>query len=100
VSRRTREIGIRVAIGAQRAEIIRLVLRNGLSLSLLGVVIGVAAALWVSQLMRGLLHDVRPSDPLTFMAVGVLLSIIAAVASFVPAWRAARVDPVVVLKGE
>jgi putative ABC transport system permease protein len=100
VSRRTREIGIRVAIGAQRAEIIRLVLRNGLSLSLLGVVIGVAAALWVSQLMRGLLHDVRPSDPMTFIGVGVLLSIIAAVASFVPAWRAARVDPVVVLKGE
>lgn len=100
VSRRTREIGIRVAIGAQRAEIVRLVLRSGLSLSLIGVAIGVAAALWAAQLMRGLLHDVRPSDPLTFVAVGVLLSVIAAVASFVPAWRAARVDPVVVLKGE
>jgi putative ABC transport system permease protein len=100
VSRRSREIGIRVAIGAQRTEIIGLILRNGLSLSLLGVVIGVAAALWASQLMRGLLHDVRPSDPVTFVAVGLLLSLIAAVASFVPAWRAARVDPVVVLKGE
>ena len=100
VSRRTREIGIRVAIGAQRAEVIRLVLRNGLTLSLLGVVTGVATAAWASRLMRGLLHDVRPSDPLTFIAVGVLLSTVAAVASFVPAWRAARVDPVAVLKGE
>jgi putative ABC transport system permease protein len=80
--------------------VIRLVLRNGLSLSLVGVVIGVAIAAWASQLMRGLLHDVRPSDPLTFIAVGALLSAVAAVASFVPAWRAARVDPVVVLKGE
>jgi putative ABC transport system permease protein len=100
VSRRTREIGIRVAIGARRAQVIRLVLQNGLSLALVGVVIGVAAAAFASQLMRGLLHEVRPSDPLTFLAVGVLLSIVAAVASFVPAWRAARVDPVVVLKGE
>ena len=100
VSRRTREIGIRVAIGAQRAEVIRLVLRSGLSLALVGVVIGVAAAAWASQLMRGLLHDVRPGDPLTFLAVGVLLSAVAALASFVPAWRASRVDPVVVLKGE
>ncbi|MGB2716862.1 MAG: ABC transporter permease [Vicinamibacterales bacterium] len=100
VSRRTREIGIRVAIGAQRTEVIRLVLRNGLSLSLVGVVIGVAIAAWASQLMRGLLHDVRPTDPLTFIAVGGLLSAVATVASFVPAWRAARVDPVVVLKGE
>jgi putative ABC transport system permease protein len=100
VSRRTREIGIRVAIGAQRGQVIRLVLRNGLSLALIGVVVGVAAALWASELMRGLLHEVRPSDPLTFTAVGLLLSVIAAIASFVPAWRAARVDPVVVLKGE
>lgn len=100
VSRRAREIGIRVAIGAQRAEVILLVLRNGLSLSLVGVVIGVAIAAGASQLMRGLLHDVRPGDPLTFVAVGALLSTVAAVASFVPAWRAARVDPVVVLKGE
>ena len=100
VSRRTREIGIRVAIGAQRVEVIRLVLRNGLSLALLGVAIGVAGAAWASQLMRGLLHDVRPGDPLTFIAVGVILSAVAAVASFVPAWRAARVDPVVVLKGD
>jgi putative ABC transport system permease protein len=100
VSRRTREIGIRVAIGAQRSQVISLVLRSGLSLALVGVVIGVAAAAWASQLMRGLLHDVRPIDPATFVAVAALLSAVAVVASFVPAWRASRVDPVVVLKGE
>jgi predicted permease len=100
VSRRAREIGIRVAIGASRAEIVRLVLRNGVSLALAGVAVGVAGAAWAAELMRGLLHDVRPGDPLTFIAVGVLLSLVAALASFVPAWRAAQVDPVIVLKGE
>jgi putative ABC transport system permease protein len=100
VSRRTREIGIRVAIGAQRSQVMRLVLRDGLSLALIGVVIGVAAAAWASQAMRGLLHDVRPGDPATFIAVAVSLSAVALLASFVPAWRAARVDPVIVLKGE
>lgn len=100
VSRRTREIGIRVAIGAQRAQVIQLVLRNGLTLALAGVLIGVVAAAGASQLMRGLLHDVRPADPVTFVAVAALLSAVAAIASFVPAWRASRVDPVVVLKGE
>ena len=100
VSRRTREIGIRVAIGAQRSQVIGLVLRSGLLLTLTGVAIGVVLSAWASQLMRGMLHDVRPGDPATFVAVAALLSIVAAVASFVPAWRAARVDPVVVLKGE
>ena len=100
VSRRTREIGIRVAIGAQRAQVLRLILRSGLSLALAGVVIGIAVAAAASQLMRGMLHDVQPMDPFTFLAAIVLLSSIAALASLVPAWRASRVDPVVVLKGE
>jgi putative ABC transport system permease protein len=100
VSQRTREIGIRVAIGARRSQVIRLVLQSGLLLTLTGVAIGVALSAWAAQLMRGMLHDVRPGDPATFVAVAVLLSIVAAVASVVPAWRAARVDPVVVLKGE
>ena len=100
VSRRTREIGIRVAIGAQRTQVIALVLRNGLSLALAGVAIGVVTAAWASRLLGGLLHDVRPGDPATFASVALLLSTVAVVASFVPAWRASRVDPVVVLKGE
>ena len=70
VSRRTREIGIRVAIGAGPREVLRLILRNGISLALTGVAIGIGFALWASRLMRGLLHDVRPGDPVTFAAVG------------------------------
>jgi putative ABC transport system permease protein len=100
VSRRTREIGIRVAIGAGRAEVLRLILRSGLSLAIAGVAIGIVFALWASSLMSGLLHDVRPADPVTFTAVGLILTAVAFVASLVPAWRATRVDPVVALKRE
>ena len=100
VSQRSREIGIRVAIGAQRSQVIGLVLRNGLSLALAGVLIGVALAAWAAQLMRGLLYDIRARDPSTFFVVAILLSAVAVLASFIPAWRASRVDPVVVLKGE
>jgi putative ABC transport system permease protein len=100
VSRRTREIGIRVAIGAGRGEVLRLILTNGLALALTGVVIGMAAAAWASRMMRSLLHDVAPQDPATFVVVGVLLSLVAGIASVVPAWRATRVDPVTALKAE
>ena len=100
VSRRTREIGIRVAIGAGRAEVLRLVLRSGITLALTGVAIGIGFALWASRLMSGLLHDVKPADPVTFTTVGLLLTGVALVASLVPAWRATRVDPVVALKTE
>lgn len=100
VSRRTREIGIRVAIGAGRGEVLRLILTNGLALALTGVVIGMAAAAWASRLMQSLLHDVAPQDPATFVVVGVLLSLVAGIASVVPAWRATRVDPVTALKAE
>jgi putative ABC transport system permease protein len=100
VSRRTREIGIRVAVGADRAHVLALVLRSGLALALAGVAIGLAAAALSTRLMGTLLHDVSPLDPATFAAVGIGLSMIAAVASLVPAWRATRVDPVIALKSE
>lgn len=100
VSRRTREIGIRVAIGAGRLEVLRLIMRSGLVLALAGVAVGMALAAWTSRLMRGLLHEVSPADPLTFVAVGVTLSLVAMLASLVPAWRATRVDPVIALKSE
>ena len=84
VSRRTREIGIRVAIGAGRGEVLRLVLQQGLVLALVGVVIGMAAAASLTRLMRGLLHGVTPGDPLTFVFVGLALSLVAVLASAVP----------------
>jgi predicted permease len=100
VSRRTREIGIRLAIGAGRAQVLRMVLGNGLMLAFAGVVAGLAIASVLTRSMRTLLHEVNPADPLTFVSVGVLLSLVAILASLVPAWRATRVNPVVALKTE
>ena len=100
VSRRTREIGIRLAIGAGRGQVLRLVLGSGIALSLVGIVIGLAAAASLSRLMGALLHDVAPGDPATFAAVAGTLTAVAIAASLVPAWRATRVDPVRALKAE
>jgi putative ABC transport system permease protein len=100
VSRRTREIGIRMAIGAGRAQVLRMVLGSGLSLALIGAGIGLVCAAGVSGLMRSVLHDVAPDDPATFAFVAITLPAIALLASAVPAWRATRVDPIVALKSE
>jgi ABC-type antimicrobial peptide transport system permease subunit len=100
VGRRTREIGIRLAIGARRGEVLGLVLRSGLVLSVSGILLGIAAAAAATRLMRGMLHGVTPGDPWTFVTVGVGLTLVAALASLVPAVRATRVDPVVALKTE
>ena len=87
-------------VGAGRGQVLRLVLGRGLLMSLAGVGIGVGVAAWTSRLMQGLLHDVTPGDPVTFLSVGVILSVVATIASAVPAWRATRVDPVIALKSE
>ena len=100
VSQRTREIGIRVAVGAGPGEVVRLVMGRGLLLALTGVVIGVAAAFVSSRLMESLLFGVQPRDPLTFVGVPVVLTGVAVVASVVPALRASRVDPVIALRVE
>jgi putative ABC transport system permease protein len=100
VSRRTREIGIRVAIGAGRGRVLRMVLGSGVSLALIGIGAGLVLAFGVTRLLRGLLHGVTPADPATFAAVTVALAGVAALASAVPAWRASRVDPVIALKSE
>jgi putative ABC transport system permease protein len=100
VSRRTREIGIRVAIGADRSRVLRLVLSSGLGLAGIGIAAGVVVALFVSRLLAGLLHGVTPADPLTFVSVAIGLAAVAFAASLAPAWRAMRVDPVVALKSE
>ncbi|RPJ83169.1 MAG: FtsX-like permease family protein, partial [Acidobacteria bacterium] len=100
VSRRTREIGIRIAIGAGRADVVRLIMTSGLLLALAGIAVGLVLAAWASTLMKGLLHEVSPGDPLTFAVVASVLPVVAALWSLVPALRATRVDPVIALKSE
>jgi putative ABC transport system permease protein len=100
VTERTHEIGIRLALGAQNSSILRMLLRQGLSLTLAGTAFGLVGALIVSRLMAGLLYGVRPTDPLTFAGVAVLLIAVAALACYFPARRALRVDPLVTLRHE
>jgi len=100
VTQRTREIGVRLALGAQRRDVLAMVMGSGLRLSATGVIIGVAGALALTRLMNGVLYGVSATDPLTFGAVGIVLLGVAALASGIPAWRAMRVDPVEALRGE
>lgn len=100
VEQRTREIGIRVALGATRRDIVRLVVRQALAMSALGVVFGVAGALMLTRAIRSLLFVVSPRDPLSFAATIVLLIAVAMLASYVPAIRATKVDPLVALRYE
>jgi predicted permease len=98
VSQRTREIGVRMALGAQTGAVLRLIVGQGLKVVVIGVVIGLLAALSLSRLMKSLLFDVAATDPLTFAAVSLLLVCVAAVACFIPAWRAAKIDPIIALR--
>ncbi len=100
VSQRRREIGIRMALGASRANVLALIVRRGMAYAAVGIAAGVAVALFLTRLMEGLLFGVAPRDPLTFLAVSAILLVIAAAASVVPALRAARVDPLEALRSE
>jgi putative ABC transport system permease protein len=100
VSRRTREIGLRMALGAGRGDILRLVVGRGMLIGFAGVALGIPGALVVTRLMRGMLYGIGPSDPIVFIGVAALLVAIAALASYAPARRAMQVDPVVALKYE
>ncbi len=92
------EIAIRLALGAQRSTILKMVLRRGLGLAAAGSGLGVVAALIVSHLMAGLLYGVSPSDPLTFIGLTAVLVVVALAACYIPARRAMRVDPIIALR--
>jgi putative ABC transport system permease protein len=98
VVQRTREMGIRIALGAQRGSISRMVVREGALLTLIGVGAGLMASLFAVRLIRGLLYGIGATDPVTFVAVPLLLMAVALLASYLPARRAMRVDPLVALR--
>ena len=100
VSRRTHEIGVRISLGASRTDVLRLVVGEGMALALLGSGVGLGGAVVLSRLMTKLLYGVAPTDPLTFIAVASLLILVALTATFIPARRATRVDPMVSLRCE
>ena len=100
VGQRTREIGVRIALGAQQAHVMRWVLSEGARMAVIGVGIGLATAFALTRLMTRLLYGVSATDPLTFAAVAALLMLVAMAACYIPAWRAMRVDPMVALRHE
>jgi predicted lysophospholipase L1 biosynthesis ABC-type transport system permease subunit len=100
VAQRQREIGIRLALGAQRGDVLQMILRQGAQMALVGVMIGVAGAFALTRLMTNLLFGVTAHDPITYAAVAALLFVVALLACYIPARRAMRVDPIVALRYE
>jgi putative ABC transport system permease protein len=100
VAQRTHEVGIRMALGARPASVVRMVIGQGLLLAAIGLGAGLVGAWWLTRLLSSLLFGVTASDPVTFAAVSILLVVVAILASSIPAWRAARVDPIAALRCE
>jgi ABC-type antimicrobial peptide transport system permease subunit len=100
VTRGTREIGIRVALGAPAGQVLRRVVRHGVALAAVGVALGIAGSFAVTRLLGSMLYDVKPGDPVTLVVVSILLMLVALVACYIPARRAIRVDPLVALRHE
>jgi putative ABC transport system permease protein len=100
VAQRTREIGIRMALGAPRAQVINLVLRQSLVLTAAGIVLGIAGAAALVRYLEGMLYGLTPLDPATWIGVAVLFAIVAAIAAYIPARRATAIDPLHALRAE
>ena len=100
VTQRTQEIGIRMALGAQQSDVLRMVVKQALVMALAGIVVGGTGALLLTRLMQGLLFQVKPADPVTFIVVSGILAAVAVLASYIPGRRATRVDPVIALRAE
>ena len=98
VVQRTLEIGVRMALGAQRSDVLSMIVRRGLTLALIGVVAGLAIAAVVTRLLSGMLYGIRATDPLTYAATAGLFLLVSIAASSVPAYRAARMDPMKTLR--
>jgi ABC-type antimicrobial peptide transport system permease subunit len=98
VSQRTQEIGVRLAIGADRSQVLNMILRQGMTLAIGGIAAGIVAAFLLTRLMQSLLYQVRAADPATFAAVPVILLLVSLAASYLPARRATQVSPLIALR--